>query len=149
MLRFADCLPILIVDPVHHAIGLTHAGWRGAMQNIAGKTVAAMRETFGSSPGNLLAGLGPAIQRCCYQVGEEVIAAAREVFPSEAAVLVKQPDHSYHFDQLAASAWQLRQEGVQQIEPAPLCTSCQVAEFYSHRRERGRTGRFAVLLGLR
>ena len=149
LLRFADCLPILLVDPVHRAVGLAHAGWRGAMQNVAGQTVAAMCEAFGSSPGDLLAGLGPTIQRCCYQVGEEVIAAARAAFPPEAAVLVKQPDQSCHFDQMAASAWQLAQAGVTKIEAAPFCTSCQVAEFYSHRRERGRTGRFAVLLGLR
>jgi YfiH family protein len=149
MLRFADCLPILIVDPAHHAIGLAHAGWRGAMQNIAGKTVAAMREAFGSAPGDLLVGLGPAIQRCCYQVGEEVITAARQVFPPEAAVLVKQPDQSDHFDLIAANTWQLAQEGVKMVAAAPFCTSCQVAEFYSHRREQGRTGRFAVLLGLR
>ncbi len=147
MLRFADCLPILFYDPRHGAVALAHAGWRGTMQNVAAATVRAMQIAYQTDPTELRVGFGPCIQICCYQVGEEVRDAAQRAFPASVPLFVRQPDGSHHFDLLLANTWQLQQAGVSCFESAPFCTSCRVDEFYSHRREQGRTGRFAVLLG--
>jgi len=148
MMRFADCLPVLLYDERRRAVGLAHAGWRGTMADVAGHTVRAMQAAFGSDPADLVAALGPGIGPCCYQVGEEVIRAAAAAFPASAGVLRRQADGSTHFDLIGANRWQLRRAGVARCEAAPLCTACDVGEFYSHRAEAGRTGRFAVLLGL-
>ena len=148
MLRFADCVPVLLYDRRRSAVGLAHAGWRGTMANIAGLTVRAMVRAFGTDPADLIAGLGPAIGPCCYQVGREVIAAVQETFPTTLGLLQEQRDGTARLDLIRANAWQLAQAGVAHCEIAPFCTSCRVDEFYSHRAEGGRTGRFAVLLGL-
>lgn len=147
MMRFADCMPVLLHDERTGAIGLAHAGWRGTMADVAGETVRAMAESFGTIPGDLSACLGPAIGGCCYQVGQEVTERAHATFPASLVLLQRQDDGSYHFDLAGANIWQLRQAGVSRIETAELCTACHVNEFYSHRAEKGRTGRFAVLIG--
>ena len=142
LLRFADCVPVWLVDPEHPAIALTHAGWQGTAQRIAAKTVHAMVETFGSRPEALRAGLGPAIGPCCFEVGADVAAQLRASAPE--AVLA----NADHVDLWAVNAAQLRGEGVAHIEVAHLCASCRTDEFYSHRREAGRTGRYAAVAGL-
>jgi YfiH family protein len=84
---FADCLAVMIYDPVHGAIGLAHAGWRGTVAGIAGKMVAVMAERYGTRPEQCHAALAPAAGPCCYEVGDEVADAARAVFPPEWKVL--------------------------------------------------------------
>ena len=149
LLRFADCVPVWLYDPRHHAIGLIHAGWQGTVQCIAAKAVRAMGAAFGSRPDELLAGLGPAIGPCCFEVGPDVIVPLCAAMPGEGeAFLTQRQGDRAHLDLWGANAAQLRGEGVRHIEVADLCTSCRVDEFYSHRREEGRTGRFAVVAGL-
>ena len=150
MLRFADCVPVWLYDPWHHAIGLAHAGWQGTAQRIAAKTVRAMGAAFGSRPEDLLAGLGPAIGPCCYEVGPDVIEPLCAAMPGQGEALLtdRRPGGKAHLDLWEANAVQLRREGVTRIEVAGLCTSCRVDAFFSHRREAGRTGRFAVVAGL-
>jgi YfiH family protein len=145
LLRFADCQPILLYDPVHHALGLIHAGWRGVAQGIARRAVETMVGVFGSHPQALLAGLGPAIGPCCYTVGQKVAAAMGYALPDWNQVMTLQGEDQWRFDLPAANAQQLTAEGVQQIEQAHLCTACRQDEFYSHRGDHGRTGRFAVV----
>lgn len=164
MLRFADCVPVWLYDPRRHAVGLAHAGWQGTAQGIAAKTVRAMGEAFGSRPEEMLAGLGPAIGPCCYEVGPDVIEALRAAVTDVEGLLsdrrpagggsegVVPPNavvsNAAHLSLWEANAVQLREAGVSHIETAGICTSCRVDEFYSHRREEGRTGRFAVVAGL-
>lgn len=146
LLRFADCQPILLYDPVHHALGLAHAGWRGVAQGIARRAVEAMQAAFGSRPRELLAGLGPAIGPCCYQVGQDVASAMSYVLSGWNRVM--HPDgERWRLDLPAANAHQLVAAGVsrRQIEQARLCTSCRNDEFFSHRGDNGMTGRFAVV----
>jgi YfiH family protein len=145
LLRFADCQPILLYDPVHHALGLIHAGWRGVAQGIARRAVEAMHEAFGSRSQDLIVGLGPAIGPCCYTVGHNVAAAMGYALPNWGQAMVLEGEDQWRFDLSAANAQQLAAEGVQQIEQAGLCTACHLDEFYSHRGENGRTGRFAVV----
>ncbi len=149
MLRFADCLPVLLYDPVHQALGLVHAGWRGAIAGIAMKTVAAMAEAYGSRPADIIAGLGPGIGPCCYQVGTEVIEPVKANFNHWQELLHPQGDGSLHLDLREANRRQLAELGVEEIEVIQLCTACRVDEFFSYRAEGGHTGCFAVVLGKR
>lgn len=144
LLRFADCQPILLYDPKHHALGLVHAGWRGVAQGIARRGVEAMQEAFGTEPRDLVAGLGPAIGPCCYTVGHKVAAAMGYALPNWSQAMHIQED-GWRFDLSAANAQQLAASGVQNIEQAGLCTSCRNDEFFSHRADNGQTGRFAVV----
>jgi YfiH family protein len=145
LLRFADCQPIFLYDPEHHALGLAHAGWRGVALGMARRLVEAMQESFGSQPRALLAGLGPAIGPCCYSVGHEVAAAMGYALPDWKRVMVPEGEDSWRLDLEAANAQLLAAAGVVQIEQAGICTACRNDEFFSHRADGGRTGRFAVV----
>jgi len=149
LLRFADCLPLMLYDPQRGAIGLVHAGWRGCLAGVLSCTIRAMEHTFGCAPADLLACLGPAIGPCCYRVGEEVITRVRDVFGGSDRLLLAQTDGSCHFDLPGAVRLQLLDAGVHHIEASGICTCCRTNEFYSHRAEKGRTGRFATILALR
>jgi len=148
MLRFADCVPIAFYDPVQQAVGLAHAGWKGTLGQAAQRTVEAMMEAYGSRPADLVACIGPSIGPCCYQVGENVVKLVREVFPRQPQLLHQQGDGSCHFDLWAANRFQLAALGVHRVEVSGLCTACHNDEFFSHRADHGRTGRFAVVMGL-
>lgn len=149
LLRFADCLPLMLYDAQRNAIGLAHAGWRGVVANVVPRTVAALQESFGCDPTDLWAGLGPCIRACCYEVGPELAEPVRQAFDVCDELLLEQANGKWRFDLPAAVRRQLLAAGVQRIEDSGLCTSCRTDEFYSHRAENGHTGRFAALLALR
>lgn len=144
-LRFADCQPILLYDPVRHALGLVHAGWRGIAQGIARRAVETMQAAFGTRPQDLIAGLGPAIGPCCYTVGHEVASAMGYALPDWSQVMALNREGLWRFDLPAANAQQLAAAGVHNVEQAHLCTACHKDEFFSHRGDSGHTGRFAVV----
>ncbi len=147
-MRYADCVPILLFDPVHRAIALAHAGWLGTMRNVARVAVDALRRGYGTDPSQVRAVIGPAIGPDHYEVGEDVVAMARTVFDEQAdQVLIPHGDR-WCFDLWQANRLQLRAAGVQQIEIAQICTACHLEDWYSHRAEWGKTGRFGVLLAL-
>lgn len=146
--RFADCVPLVLYDPVRHAAGLAHAGWRGTIAQVARRTVAAMVDHFGCDPADLRAGIGPGIGPCCYQVGPEVVQQVQAIFDDTNGLLVPGPNRSWHLDLWAANARQLAGAGIKHIEIAGICTACQVNEWFSHRAEQGRTGRFGVVVVL-
>lgn len=148
-MRFADCVPVLFHDPAQHAIGIAHAGWRGVAENVIAATVAALHEQFGSQPRDLWAGIGPCISANRYRVGLEVIAQVAAACPPHTSIVQTQPDGSTHLDLNAAVTAQLRACGVAHIEAAHLCTASRTDEWFSHRAENGKTGRFGVVLGLR
>ncbi len=133
----ADCLPILLADPTRGAVAAIHAGWRGSLRRIAQKAVAAMTTTFGSLPSQVLAALGPAIGRCCYEVGPEVLEPLRREFPYWRD-LVDAPHADAKKQRVDLRAWnrrQLEEAGVRQIDDLPLCTACRPDLFYSYRRD--------------
>jgi hypothetical protein len=148
MLRFADCVPVAFYDPVRRAIGLAHAGWKGTLDKAAQRAVEAMIKVYGSRPADLVACIGPSIGPCCYQIGGNVIELVNEVFPHRPQLLRQQEDGSRHFDLWEANRLQLAALGLHQIEISGLCTACHNDEFFSHRADKGRTGRFAVVMGL-
>jgi len=152
-MNFADCAPIFLYDPHHRAIGLGHAGWRGAVVDLPGSMVRAMTEQFGSDPAELVAAVGPCIGSCCYEVGEEVIGAVEGAFGEPGNLLQangSRPDGSRvaHFDLPAANRANLTHAGVRTIEMADYCTACRTDLFFSHRAEQGRTGRFGTVFAL-
>lgn len=147
-MRYADCTPVLLVDPVRRAVALAHAGWRGTVQRAAAKAVEALQATYGSQPGDLLAGIGPSISVGHYEVGPEVVAEVQAAFGGEAEALLPQLGARRHFDLAAANQLVLQQAGVGQIELSGLCTLSQPEDWFSHRGSGGQTGRFGALLAL-
>ncbi len=146
-MRFADCVPLLFFDPVSRSVGLAHAGWRGVMQNVMGAVVEAMQTRFGARPADIRVVIGPSIGPCCYQVGEDVRQAARAAFGEADSLFDHRPGGMY-FDLWAANVRQARAAGVRQVTVAGVCTACHTGEFFSHRAEKGRTGRFGAFIGL-
>jgi len=148
MLRFADCVPLLVFDPRRPAVGLAHAGWRGTLAGIASRMVEAMQAAFGSRPEELIVGIGPAIGPCCYQVGPELAGRIQAQSP-QWPELVRWQDDTPYLDLWRANRRQLEAAGVCCITVAQYCTACHVDQFFSYRAEGGRTGRFAAVIGLR
>jgi YfiH family protein len=146
MLRFADCVPVLFFDRQRRAIGLAHAGWRGVVGGTVPATVATLTRIFGCDPIDLWAGIGPSIGACCYEVGPEVVEQVKAVV--DGRELFRWVNGRARLDLWAAVKSQLEEAGVGQIEVAELCTSCHSDEWFSHRAERGLTGRFGVVMGL-
>ncbi|MBN1178543.1 MAG: peptidoglycan editing factor PgeF [Anaerolineae bacterium] len=147
LFRFADCAPVLLFDPVHRAVGLVHAGWRGAANGVVAAAVAAFARHAGSRPADLWAGVGPAIGPCCYEVGPEVAEAVTRACPVGSDVLRRQ-NGTLHLDLPGAVRAQLVAAGVGQVELSGICTACRTDEWFSHRAEKGRTGRFGMLVML-
>ena len=146
----ADCVPIVLHDPVAHILSCVHAGWRGTVARVAQAALAAMT-ALGSRPGDVVAGLGPAIAPTGYQVGGEVAAQARECFGEEVDAIVR-PDGTgrWLFDLWAANRRILRESGVPdaQIHVAGVPTGDDPGLFFSDRQARP-CGRFAAVARLR
>jgi polyphenol oxidase len=171
----ADCFPVLLVDTKKKAVGAFHAGWRATMKRIVEKGVGIMRLEFGSRPEDIHAAIGPGIQKCSFEVGEEVedafhtqFAYAAELFhhvqESDAVrerypmlfMNQRAPGHGdpcikVHLDLREANRRQLLAAGVQEVNITALadCTVCQPRKFFSHRAERGKTGRQMALVGIK
>jgi YfiH family protein len=171
----ADCLPVILVDRRKRAVGVFHAGWRGTLKRIVEKGVGEMHRWFGTEPADLRAAIGPGIRGCCYQIGPEV----RSVFESQfdyAAELFREtrernevhekyplfflsaraPGHSelpkkIFLDIAEANRRQLLSAGVlaRSIYDVGLCTSCRTDLLFSHRAEKGNTGRMMAVAGIR
>jgi YfiH family protein len=147
MLRFADCVPLVFYDGRRRVIGLAHSGWRGLPAGVVPATIGRMVEAFGCDPADIWAGVGPSIGPCCYEVGSEVVKQVAVV--GDSRQLFHRVDGRLHLDLWTAVESQLIEAGVGQIEMAQMCTSCDTEDWFSHRAERGRTGRFGVVIGLR
>jgi polyphenol oxidase len=150
LMRFADCVPVLLYDPERGAIGLAHAGWKGTLARVAAHAAQALVQELGCRPADIRAAIGPSIGPCCYEVGPEVVAATREAFPAAPTLISRERASGHAYLNLwAAVAWQLREVGIEQIETARLCTSCRSDLFYSHRAQGPAAGRFAAVIALR
>jgi len=174
-IQTADCVPILLVDTKTRVVAAIHAGWRGTLARIAAKTLGRMRFEFGTQPGEVVAALGPAIGRCCYEVGPEVaqafsgqFAPAGEWFDGPFARLAlgeepnplpwltmippghEAPPERVQLDLRAANRWQLLDAGVaaNNIAVSGLCTACRTDLLFSYRREGPRSGRLMAVVGI-
>ncbi|MGO9575927.1 MAG: peptidoglycan editing factor PgeF [Terriglobales bacterium] len=171
----ADCLPIILADRKRRAVGVFHAGWRGTVKRIVEKGVGEMRKHFQSDPRNLVAAIGPGVQDCCYEVGEEVRTRFesqfsyanrlfREVKESDPVrekypllfLTARAPGHSewpvkLFLDLVEANRRQLLDAGVpaKNIDTMAPCTACHTELLFSFRGEKGVTGRMMGAAGIR
>ncbi len=149
-LHFADCVSVFFLDPVHRAVGLAHAGWRGTVDNIVAATVETMVREFGTDPSALLAAIGPSIERHCYEVGDDVVGRFARLFDNEERVLSPCSPNKWRIDLRAANTILLQRAGLDysNIAISERCTSCNSSEFFSYRRD-GETGRMSGWISLR
>jgi len=147
-MRFGDCLPLLFHDPKKRVVGIAHAGWLGTVRGAASATITAMQERYGCKPGHILAGIGPSIGVDHYEVGEEVAAQFREKFGDDSERMIEARNGSTYLDLWTANVIQLKQAGVERVEVSAVCTACHLEDWFSHRAERGKTGRFGALIAL-
>jgi YfiH family protein len=147
-MRFADCVPILLHDPKKGVVGIAHAGWLGTVRNTSTAAVRAMTERYGSQPEDIMAAIGPSIGVDHYEVGPDVISQVEQSFGSDASRIIEDHNGRTHLDLWAANRIQLERSGVEQIEVAGLCTACHLDDWFSHRAEKGKTGRFGALIAL-
>jgi len=149
LMRFADCVPVLLIDPVKKVIGIAHAGWQGTVKEVSFHAARAMVDKFESNPADIFAGIGPSIGPDHYYIGDEVIEKAKRVFPEHInKILIKDSD-GVKLDLWEANAISLKKAGLVKIEQAGICTGCNTDDWYSHRAENGKTGRFAAVIGMK
>lgn len=141
-IRTADCVPVLLRDPDSGAVAAVHAGWRGIVARIPANGVALIISRFGADPEKMIAAIGPAIDACCYEVDDATAEAIRAAAPGLETRNVDRKGH-VKVGLRAAVAGQLRAEGLlaDSIELVGGCASCEKELFFSHRRDRGVTGR--------
>jgi len=148
-MRFADCVPILYYDPRQHVIAIAHAGWQGTYKKVAKTTVEKMTACFGSRPRDILAGIGPSICQECYEVREDPLNAFKGAFgDAQGMQYFQEREGRYYLDLWTANRDVLAEAGVKNIEISGLCTAQNLEDWFSHRAENGKTGRFAVLMAL-
>jgi hypothetical protein len=135
--RTADCVPVLIHDPVRAVVAAVHAGWRGAVAGILPKTLAVMQQRFGSQPASLRMSLGPSVGACCYEVDEPVLSRLREAYADWRSLVRDTGPGRAMLNLRGLVLGQARSAGVRDdgIHPISLCTVCHPALFYSYRRE--------------
>ena len=149
--RTADCIPVLLYDPVHKAIAAVHDGWRGTVQRLSQKVIAEMGRRYGTNPADLKAVIGPGIGPESFQVGQEVVDEfAQAGFPMEQILKDCGPkattsdnpmNGGLHIDLWRANEWLLEEAGVTSIQLTGICTYQHNDRFYSARREGAKCGR--------
>ena len=139
----ADCVPVLLFDPVAKVIAAIHAGWRGTVGGIVANAVDKMTTNYGTLPENIVAAIGPSISPEIYEVGDEVVAAARKSIPNVETTLHKNGKDNYHFNLWEANRQTLLKSGVvqQNIQILGACSFSEAEKYYSARREGADTGR--------
>jgi len=147
----ADCQPILIHDPNHGAVATIHAGWRGTAKGIVTRALGVMAAAYGTRAEECLAAVGPSIRGCCYEVDATVTDAMAEALPGWRAHAVPTRPGHVRLDLAGVNRALLEASGVRRdrIADTGLCTSCRTDLFFSHRAEKGRTGRMMNLILLR
>lgn len=142
---FADCVPLFFLDKRLGVIALAHSGWKGTVKRIGQKTVRRMKEDYGSKAEDIIAAIGPSIQECHFEVGNDVA----EIFINEfgAGTAVKYGER-YHVNMQRAIRLQLEEEGVANIDDCGICTYCSSGLLFSHRKTSGRRGNMGAFMEL-
>ena len=141
----ADCVPVLLADPRSGAVAAIHAGWRGTIAGVAAEGVRVLVERHGSRPGDLVAVIGPGIGPCCFEVERALAVRFRDEY---GPVVASPRDQGSRVDLWAANQVVLRRVGLHRarVEVLGRCTSCEERTFFSHRRDRGLTGRHVAFV---
>nr|WP_295284221.1 peptidoglycan editing factor PgeF [uncultured Blautia sp.] len=150
---YADCVPLYFVDPVHHAIGLSHSGWRGTVAKIGAVTVERMREEYGSDPGDIYSAIGPSICQDCYEVSEDVIQEFRTAFGRKDwdILFYRKENGKYQLNLWEANRIIMQEAGIREehISMPGICTCCNPEFLFSHRASHGKRGNLGAFLGIR
>ncbi len=147
----ADCLTILLCDPVRRVIGAVHAGWRGTALGIVDRAVERMEEGYGCRAQDLRAALGPCIGMCCFETDADVPQAMTDALgPAAEPYITAEDGGKFHVDLQGLNALRLRRLGVPQaqVERSPDCTMCRPDKYWSHRYTKGARGSQAALIHL-
>ena len=147
LMLFADCVPILFYDPSNNVIGITHAGWKGTVNKIVLDVVKRMKVHFGTKTKDIISVIGPCIDVEKYQVGDEVIRLAGEAFKNCIGVLIEKKNGWYMNLRLANNLL-LESTGINKIENMDISTASNTDDWFSHRQEYGKTGRFGAVISL-
>ncbi|MDD5771881.1 MAG: peptidoglycan editing factor PgeF [bacterium] len=142
----ADCLPILIYDPINEAFGIIHSGWKGTLLFLVTKTLDRMTKAFNTKAKDCHAVMGPAICSDCYEINDDLANKTKEAFKGK-EIGIKRKNNKIYFDLVGINSLLLREAGLEKenIHKTGLCTSCLPGQFYSHRRDLGKTGRMMSL----
>lgn len=148
MVMVADCIPILLFDPVNRAVAAVHAGRSGLFKGVIGTTLHAMNKAYGSRPEEMIACMGGSIHACCYEVGEEIVLEAQKLGFGFA---VERRDEGLFLNNVAVAEKQLKDAGIseEKTEAMSLCSGCRNDLLFSYRKEEQTTGRFAGVIFLR
>jgi YfiH family protein len=145
--QVADCAPILVASADGRVVAAAHAGWRGTAADVAGASVRSLSQRFEVRPATVSAAIGPSIGPCCYEVGDELIAAFATYGWSDEDLTrwFVRRDGKLYLDVWQANADQLVKAGLplERVHASRLCTACHLDWFYSYRREGAGTGRLA------
>lgn len=145
---YADCVPLMIIDPVHGAIGMAHAGWKGTVAQIGPKTIQAMHQAFGTEAKDCLVAIGPSIGPCCYEVDLPLIEVLKTKISFADQVLYPNEKGNWQLDLWETNRRLLVAAGVPttQVEIAQVCTSCYADILFSYRASGGKTGRIGAIM---
>lgn len=151
MIFSADCVPILLHDPVRGAVGAVHAGWRGTVSDIVGNAVRTMTQAFDCNPTDIRAAIGPCISQCCFETDEDVKQAVLNLLEADARTFIKPRGDKYFIDLKGINNLLLRRAGllIPHIEVSDECTSCSCDKYWSHRASKGQRGCQAAVILLK
>ena len=147
---YADCTPILLLDPKKKVVAAVHSGWRGTLSRIGRKAVQIMKKEFGCKPEDILASFGPSIKECSFEVSEDVFDKFCKEFGTNELCESRVVGEKFYIDTDKINKHQLIEEGLkdENISICNMCTYCNDDIFYSHRADGGVTGRMSAVIEL-
>ena len=148
---YADCVPLFFVDKVHHAIGLSHSGWRGTVARMGRVTLEAMHKEYGTNPEDVICAVGPSICQDCYEVSEDVAEEFKKEFNGHAdEILIAKGNQKYQLDLWKANEIIMLEAGVkpEHLAVTNICTCCNPKLLFSHRASQGKRGNLGAFLCL-
>ena len=147
-MRFADCVPILLFDPIRGVVGIFHAGWKGTLRKIASQGVKAFIESYHSNLNHIVAGIGPSICAEHYEIKDDVAQIVEKTFKKKTDEVLTTSESGIYFNLAKANQIILQESGVTKIENSNICTACDTGKWFSHRAENGATGRFGAYIAV-
>ncbi len=148
--QYADCVPLLFLDPKRRVVAASHAGWRGTVEQIGRLTVERMQKDYGCDPKDILAGIAPSIGRCCFEVDTPVFDAFSQMSVFDDGCFTAQGEDKFHIDLWEVNRRVLLSAGVcaDNITVTDLCTRCYPDVFWSHRKTGAARGSLAAFIGM-
>jgi len=146
---YADCVPLYFFDPKTKSIGIAHAGWKGTMLKIGANIISELQQNFGANPEDCIPVIGPSIGSCCYEVDDRVLEPMKRAYSDNSSIIRQEKERTF-LNLWEANRISLQESGLKDINiyTSRLCTRCSQEHFFSHRRDKGHTGRMAAIIGL-